>query len=153
MGGLDVKENKISLSPTAHAIISLLQCEFYGRPCFHRRQREFLPPELSELGEKWVLINASLAGKIGGKVSADKGVFDLNSPNSVKTFDTLSAAGKKGGAKTRDSGKLRQASKKGGSVQGPRNKGMAWYHKVDENGVYTWKRSKTPLEGWIAGRG
>ena len=56
--------------------------------------------------------------------------------------------------RTRDSGKLRETSRLGGAVQGPRNKGMAWYHRYDEDGNKILKRSKTPLpDPWIAGRG
>jgi hypothetical protein len=61
MGGLDDPENKISLSPTSHAIISVIQSEHYQRPCIHPRQLKFLPKELLELGKYWVL----LAGEMG----------------------------------------------------------------------------------------
>jgi hypothetical protein len=91
-------------------------------------------------------------GRKGGEASRDnqKGIHKPG----VKTFETLSKGGKKGGAVTRDSGKLREASKLGGAVQGPRNKGMKHYYMVDENGVVIRKRSKTPLpDPWIAGRG
>jgi hypothetical protein len=51
----------VVLSPVAHAIISVYQSEFYQRPCIHRRQIKHLPPELVELGKKWVSINARKA--------------------------------------------------------------------------------------------
>ena len=63
MGGLDIKENRISLSPRAHAIISLLQTEFYNRPCFHRRQLKHLPPGLEELTTKCLSIIGTHAVK------------------------------------------------------------------------------------------
>jgi hypothetical protein len=61
MGGEDSRSNLVILSPTAHAIISIYQSEFYGRPCFHRRQLKFLPPELWEKGEYWISQNAKVA--------------------------------------------------------------------------------------------
>jgi len=60
-GGPDTRDNMIILSPVAHAIISVYQSEFYQRPCIHRRQVKHLPPELKELGEKWVSENAKRA--------------------------------------------------------------------------------------------
>lgn len=91
-------------------------------------------------------------GRKGGELARDnqKGIHEPG----VKTFETCSKGGKKGGAVTRDSGKLREASKLGGAVQGPRNKGMKHYYMIDENGCVVRKRSKTPLpHPWIAGRG
>jgi hypothetical protein len=91
-------------------------------------------------------------GKKGGATARDLGL-GIHAPG-VKTFETCSEGGKIGGAVTRDSGKLRETSRLGGAVQGPRNKGMAWYHKYDEYGNKTLKRSKTPLPTpWISGRG
>lgn len=67
--------------------------------------------------------------------------------------ETLSEMGKKGGAKTRDSGKLRKASVLGGLVQGKRNKGMMWFHQLKDEKIIR-KRSKTLLpEPWVRGRG
>jgi len=91
-------------------------------------------------------------GKKGGSTSRDLGL-GIHAPG-VKTFETCSEGGKIGGAVTRDSGKLLDASRLGGAVQGPRNKGMAWYHQYDEHGDKVLKRSKTPLpDPWISGRG
>lgn len=93
-------------------------------------------------------------GKKGGAVTASLGYLDYGSDNSIKTFESLSKGGKIGGAVTRDSGKLLDASRLGGAVQGPRNKGMAWYHQYDEDGNKILKRSKTLLpDPWVAGRG
>jgi hypothetical protein len=61
VGGPDTRENTIVLSAVAHAIISVYQSEFYQRPCSHRRQIKYLPPELKELGKKWL----SEAGRRG----------------------------------------------------------------------------------------
>jgi hypothetical protein len=61
VGGPNVRSNVIVLSSVAHAIISVYQSEFYSRPCVHRRQLKFLPPELVELGNKWVSENAKRA--------------------------------------------------------------------------------------------
>jgi len=105
-------------------------------------------------GGKFSLKTLSQGGKIGGKRTASLGYLDLTSPNTIKTFKTLSDAGKIGGAVTRDSGKLRETSRLGGAVQGPRNKGMAWYHRFDDQGNIVRKRSKTPLPPpWVAGKG
>ncbi len=94
----------------------------------------------------------SSAGKVGGSASRNKGV-GIHAPG-VKTFETCSNGGVKGGAKTRDSGQLLKASKLGGAVQGPRNKGMAWYHRYGEDGNIIRKRSKTPLsDPWVPGKG
>jgi general stress protein YciG len=93
-------------------------------------------------------------GKKGGAVTASLGYLDYGSDNSIKTFESLSKGGKIGGEVTRDSGKLLDASRLGGAVQGPRNKGMAWYHRYDNEGNIVRKRSKTPLPPpWIAGKG
>ena len=91
-------------------------------------------------------------GRIGGAKSRDEGL-GIHAPGG-RTFETCSQGGKKGGAVTRDSGKLKEVSCLGGAVQGPRNKGMAWYHYYDEKGEIKRKRSKTPLpEPWIKGKG
>jgi hypothetical protein len=68
-------------------------------------------------------------------------------------FEKLSEMGKKGGAKTRDSGALRKASVLGGKVQGKRNKGMMFFHQYVDGEVIR-KRSKTILpEPWVRGKG
>ena len=54
MGGTDVRSNLIILSPSAHAIMSVLQSDFYNRPCIHRRQLKYLPLELLERGRHWL---------------------------------------------------------------------------------------------------
>jgi hypothetical protein len=91
-------------------------------------------------------------GRVGGTKARDE-ELGIHAPG-VKTFETCSQGGKKGGAATRDSGKLKETSRLGGAVQGPRNKGMAWYHRYDEEGNIVRKRSKTPLlPPWIAGKG
>lgn len=91
-------------------------------------------------------------GRIGGAKARDESL-GIHAPG-VKTFDTCSQGGKKGGAVTRDSGKLRETSRLGGAVQGPRNKGMAWYHRYDDENNIIRKRSKTPLPApWSPGKG
>jgi hypothetical protein len=90
-------------------------------------------------------------GRLGGKTAKDRKV-GIHAPG-VVTSETCSAGGKIGGAVTRDSGKLRETSRLGGSVQGPRNKGMLWYYKYNEDGSVTHKRSKVPLsDPWVRGR-
>jgi hypothetical protein len=91
-------------------------------------------------------------GRAGGALARDLGL-GIHSPG-VKTFETCSQGGKIGGAVTRDSGKLKETSRLGGTVQGPRNKGMAWYHHHDDYGNIIRKRSKTPLPApWVSGKG
>jgi hypothetical protein len=96
------------------------------------------------------------AGRIGGAVTASLGYLDYGGENSIKTFESLSAGGKIGGRSglNADPDHVRERGRRGGATQGPRNKGMAWYHQFDEDGNITRKRSKTPLpEPWIAGKG
>jgi hypothetical protein len=98
----------------------------------------------------------SAAGKIGGSVSASLGYLDYGSENSIKNFDTCSKGGKVGSrsGKNLDPEHIKDRSRKGGCVQGPKNKGMKWYHMYDESGSLVWKRSQTPLpDPWIKGRG
>ncbi len=54
MGGSNSRSNMIILSAQAHAIMSVYQSDFYDRPCIHRRQLKFLPPELLERGKYWI---------------------------------------------------------------------------------------------------
>ena len=96
------------------------------------------------------------AGRLGGAVSASRGYLDYGSENSIKTFESLSNAGKIGSRSglNIDPDYIRERGRRGGATQGPRNKGMAWYHRYDEEGIITHKRSQTPLpEPWIRGRG
>jgi len=98
----------------------------------------------------------SAAGRIGGLVTASRGYLDYGSENSIKTFESLSAAGKIGGRSglNADPNHIKERGRRGGATQGPRNKGMAWYHRFDESGNIVRKRSKTPLpEPWISGKG
>ena len=98
----------------------------------------------------------SAAGKIGGSVSASLGYLDYGTENSIKTFDTCSKGGKIGSrsGKNLDPEHIKERGRKGGCAQGPKNKGMKWYHMYDESGNLVWKRSQTPLsDPWIKGRG
>ena len=61
MGGEDTPDNIIKLSARAHAIISILQSDFYDRPCVHRRQIKYLPPELKERGKYWMSVMGKMA--------------------------------------------------------------------------------------------
>jgi general stress protein YciG len=95
-------------------------------------------------------------GRIGGAVTASRGYLDYGSENSIKTFESLSAAGKIGGRSglNADPEYIRERGRRGGATQGPRNKGMAWYHRYDKDGNIVRKRSKTPLpEPWLPGKG
>lgn len=96
-------------------------------------------------------------GQVAGRIATDKGAFDLNSPNSIKTFETLSAAGKVGGkiagAKCRDEGigwcgadeeQLKEWKRRGGSVSG---RMLYW-----NNGVKNKRSFECPGEGWVRGR-
>ena len=69
VGGLDVPENTIKLSARAHAIISVLQSDFYDRPCIHRRQVKYLPPELKDRAKYWM----SVLGKIANAARVNTG--------------------------------------------------------------------------------
>lgn len=96
-------------------------------------------------------------GQVAGNMAVDRGAFDLNSPNCIKTFETLSAAGKVGGkiagAKCRDEGigwcgadeeQLREWKRKGGAVSGK----MPYWN----NGVKNKRSFDCPGEGWVRGR-
>lgn len=63
MGGEDTSFNKVGLSPTAHAIISVYQSEHYQFCCLHRRQRKLLPKDLLPLADKWFLEQAKQANE------------------------------------------------------------------------------------------
>jgi general stress protein YciG len=93
-------------------------------------------------------------GRKGGEASRDnqKGIHKPG----VKTFETCSEGGKIGGRSglNADPEHIRERGRRGGATQGPRNKGMAWYHQFDEDGNIVCKRSKTPLpDPWLPGRG
>lgn len=96
-------------------------------------------------------------GRRSGELAVSRGAFDLNSPNCIKTFETLSAAGKVGGkiagAKCRDEGigwcgadeeQLKEWKKRGGSVSGR----MPYWN----NGVKNKRSFECPGEGWVRGR-
>lgn len=99
-GGTNETSNLISLSPTAHAIISLFQSRHYGECCMHRRQRKFLPPELLELADYWFNEQAKKANEklqqklsdsywkheFGEKVSKGLTNYNLNFDNYLKTI-------------------------------------------------------------------
>ena len=72
MGGTDDPSNLISLSPRAHAIISVYQSEFYGRPCVHPRQYKYLPEELKPLAKMWF----DEARRRSGEVTRQKALND-----------------------------------------------------------------------------
>ena len=61
MGGSSSRSNLIILSSQAHAIMSVLQSDFYGRPCIHRRQLKYLPSGLQKRGEYWISQHAKAA--------------------------------------------------------------------------------------------
>ena len=54
VGGEDKRSNMALLSPVAHAIISVYQCEHYQKCCFHRRQLKHLPEDLIPLAKYWL---------------------------------------------------------------------------------------------------
>lgn len=61
MGGEDKRSNLVMLSPVAHAIISVYQCEHYQKCCFHRRQLKYLPEELVPLARYWLREHGRMA--------------------------------------------------------------------------------------------
>jgi hypothetical protein len=96
-------------------------------------------------------------GKRSGKLAVSRGAFDPDSPNCIKTLETLSAAGKIGGkiagAKCRDEGigwcgadeETKREWKRAG---GRASKGMLYWNDGTEN-----KRAKDcPGDGWVRGR-
>jgi hypothetical protein len=99
---------------------------------------------------------SAVGGRAAGAIAVDRGAFDLGSPNCIKTFETLSAAGKIGGkiagAKCRDEGigwcgadeeTKREWKREGGRA----SKGMLYWNDGTKN-----KRAKEcPGEGWTRG--
>jgi hypothetical protein len=96
-------------------------------------------------------------GYAAGKIAAERGAFDMNSPNCIKTFETLSAAGKIGGkiagAKCRDEGigwcgadeeTKREWKRTGGKA----SKGMLFWN----NGTINKRAKECPGKGWERGR-
>ena len=96
-------------------------------------------------------------GKRSGELAVSRGAFDKDSPHCIKTFETLSAAGKIGGkiagAKCRDEGigwfganeeQLREWKKRGGAVSGK----MPYWN----NGAKNKRSFECPGEGWVRGR-
>ncbi len=53
----------VPLSPTAHAIITLYQCEHYDYPLLHGRQLKHLPVELLERANYWMSRRGTNAAK------------------------------------------------------------------------------------------
>jgi hypothetical protein len=96
-------------------------------------------------------------GYVAGRIAAERGFFDLNSPNCIKTFETLSAAGKVGGkiagAKCRDEGigwcgADKETQREWKRAGGRASKGMLYWNDGTKN-----KRAKEcPGDGWIRGR-
>jgi hypothetical protein len=96
-------------------------------------------------------------GYAAGAWAVERGAFDFDSPNGIKTFETLSAAGKIGGkiagAKCKDEGigwcgadgeTLREWKRAGGRA----SKGMLYWNDGTKN-----KRAKEcPGDGWVRGR-
>lgn len=89
MGGEDAVSNKIELSPTAHAIISVYQSEYYQFCCLHRRQRKFLPKELLPLADKWFLEQALYANEVHNiKLKTDENYAKKVSRNISRSLKT-----------------------------------------------------------------
>jgi hypothetical protein len=96
-------------------------------------------------------------GYAAGKLAVERGAFDLNSPNCIKTSETLSAAGKVGGKiagkKCRDEGigwcGADEETKRGWKREGGRaSKGKLYWNDGTKN-----KRAKEcPGDGWVRGR-
>jgi hypothetical protein len=116
---------------------------------------EFESPEWFETTTKFSA--CVRGGKTSGKAAAEKGFFDLDSPNCIKTFNTLSAAGKIGGkiagAKCRDEGIgwcgadeeiKREWKRRGGSISGR----MPYWN----NGIKNKRAHECPGDGWVRGR-
>jgi hypothetical protein len=110
-----------------------------------KRIRSHVSPESSAIG-----------GRVAGKIAAERGVFDMNSPNCIKTFETLSAAGKIGGkiAGKRcveegigwcgaDEETQREWKREGGKA----SKGMLYWN----NGTVNKRAKECPGKGWERG--
>jgi hypothetical protein len=96
-------------------------------------------------------------GYEAGRIAVERGAFDMGSPNCIKTFETLSAAGRIGGRiagkKCRDEGigwcgadeeTQREWKRAGGRA----SKGMFYWN----NGIKNKRAKECPGEGWVRGR-
>ena len=99
---------------------------------------------------------AAIGGRAAGKIAVWRGAFDMNSPNCIKTFETLSAAGKIGGkiagARVRDEGLgflgANEETKREWKIEGGRaSKGMLYWN----DGVKNKRAKECPGEGWTRG--
>jgi hypothetical protein len=108
----------VKLLKEHHAIQGVLQSEEYQTCCVAGWEKAILVgTEYYELWKKWLTKMArdtkrrqreegtlselcSAAGLVGGRVSADLGYLTLGHPNCIKTFESLSKAGKKGSSVT-----------------------------------------------------
>jgi len=95
-------------------------------------------------------------GKRSGVLAVERGFFDMNSPNSIKTFETLSAAGKKGGKiagrKCADEGigwcgADEETQREWKAAGGRASAGMLYWN----NGVENKRAKECPGEGWNRG--
>ena len=95
-------------------------------------------------------------GEVAGRIMKERGAFDFSSPNCIKNFETLSAAGKIGGkiagAKCREEGAgwcgadeetKREWKREGGKA----SKGMLYWN----NGTKNKRAKECPGEGWTRG--
>jgi hypothetical protein len=99
---------------------------------------------------------SAVGGRVAGAIAANRGAFDLNSPNSIKTFETLSAAGKKGGKiagrKCADEGigwcgAVEETQREWKAAGGRASAGMLYWN----NGIENKRAKECPGEGWNRG--
>ncbi len=82
-----------------HALHNLLQSEEYNHPCVYGWEREYVSEEFTDLANKWISQQRSLAGKAGnpeGKAVGGKAVGQLNRERSTNNLpkEVLSRAGR-----------------------------------------------------------
>jgi hypothetical protein len=99
---------------------------------------------------------SAVGGRVAGAIAANRGAFDMNSPNCIKTFETLSAAGKKGGKiagrKCADEGigwcgADEETQREWKAAGGRASAGMLYWN----NGIENKRAKKCPGEGWNRG--
>ena len=170
MGGTDDPSNLINLSSRAHAIISVYQSEFYGRPCIHPRQYKYLPEELKPLAKVWF----DEARRRSGEVTRQKALNDssyraklaeqgrknfANLWNNAETyFKMLEATGRtlplaREAARSLESRKKRKETfKEINHQKGPKNSQFGTMWITDGKSNKKIKRGDLIPEGYFPGR-
>lgn len=98
----------ISLSPSAHAIITIYQCQHYDYPLLHRRQVKYLPEELKEEAAYWMSRRGSLANKMRKNTSRSESCKEGQRAGQVRSWSVDLARAEKTSAKMTETNSKKQ---------------------------------------------